>query len=227
MFASATCSGFANACLELRRLRRAADEHQLVRRVARRTRAVAAPCRRSGPDCARAGGSSRPRRRRPRRSTATRARQRAASATTCASAGPRGAGRGPMSAAGTRWLLAGSPMVGVGAVGDDAPVEHLDLAGQPCGELVVVGDHDDRRAGGVQLLEEREDRGAVGWSRGCRSARRRARSRAARRARARSRRADAHRRRASSAGSSRGVRARPASSARAASARRSRAATPA
>ena len=44
-------------------------------------------------------------------------------------------------------------------VGDDAAVEHLDLTGQAGGEVAVVRDHGDRRATGVQLVEQGEDRG--------------------------------------------------------------------
>ena len=40
----------------------------------------------------------------------------------------------------------------------DAPVEHLHLSRQAGGEVVVVGDHEDRRAIGIQLFEEHEER---------------------------------------------------------------------
>ena len=46
---------------------------------------------------------------------------------------------------------------GVGGVGDDAPVEHLDPAGHAGGDALVVGDHHDRGAGRVQFFEQRED----------------------------------------------------------------------
>jgi len=39
-------------------------------------------------------------------------------------------------------------------------VEHLDAAPRPGGDRVVVGDDDDRGPGGVQLLQQGQDRGA-------------------------------------------------------------------
>ena len=58
------------------------------------------------------------------------------------------------------------------------PSSIVDPAGQPGGDVLVVGDHDDRRAVGVELVEQGQD-GRRRWrSRGCRSARRPARSRA-------------------------------------------------
>ena len=47
--------------------------------------------------------------------------------------------------------------VAVGGVGDDAPVEHLDPARHARGDALVVGDHHDRGAGRVQLIEQGED----------------------------------------------------------------------
>src|SRR5216683_2093520 len=47
----------------------------------------------------------------------------------------------------------GAGDIGAGGVDHDAPVEHLDLAGQPSGEAPVVSDHDDGRALGVEFLE--------------------------------------------------------------------------
>src|SRR5258708_6570035 len=38
----------------------------------------------------------------------------------------------------------------LGRVGDDAPVEHLDAAGHPPGDALVVGDDQDRDAAVVQ-----------------------------------------------------------------------------
>ena len=46
----------------------------------------------------------------------------------------------------------------VGGVRDDAPVEHLDPARHARGDALVVGDHHDRGAGRVQLIEQREER---------------------------------------------------------------------
>ena len=43
-------------------------------------------------------------------------------------------------------------------VGDDLAVEDLDLAGHPLGDGAVVGDDDDRRAGLVELVDQRQDR---------------------------------------------------------------------
>ena len=37
------------------------------------------------------------------------------------------------------------------------PVEHLDAARHARGDVLVVGDHHDRGAGRMQLLEQRED----------------------------------------------------------------------
>ena len=99
--------------------------------------------------------------------------------------------------------------VGTAGVGDDAAVEHLDLARQPRGEVAVVGDHDDRRSVGVELPRAARGSRRRWRCRGCRSARRRARSRAGRRAHARSRRADARRPRAASAGTRPDGRDRP------------------
>src|ERR1017187_517699 len=45
-----------------------------------------------------------------------------------------------------------------GRVGDDVPVEHLDLPGHPPGDVLVVGDDDDGDAALVQLVEEGQDR---------------------------------------------------------------------
>ena len=47
-------------------------------------------------------------------------------------------------------------------VGDDVPVKHLDAPPRPGGDRVVVGDDDDRRPGGVQLLQQGQDGGASG-----------------------------------------------------------------
>src|SRR5439155_9653484 len=57
---------------------------------------------------------------------------------------------------------AGSGRVAGGGagVGDDVPVEHLDAPPRPGGDRVVVGDDDDRGPGGVQLLQQGQDRGA-------------------------------------------------------------------
>ena len=51
--------------------------------------------------------------------------------------------------------------MGVG-VSDDVPVEHLDAAPHPGGDRVVVGDHDDRGAPGVEFLQQGQDGGARG-----------------------------------------------------------------
>src|SRR5213080_2248486 len=48
------------------------------------------------------------------------------------------------------------------AVRDDLAVEHAHLTPQTAGQLTVVGDHHDRRAIGVELLEQLEDGGAGG-----------------------------------------------------------------
>ncbi len=45
-------------------------------------------------------------------------------------------------------------------VGDDVPVEHLDAPPHPGGDGVVVGDHDDRGTGGVELFQQGEERRA-------------------------------------------------------------------
>src|SRR5919198_4901491 len=44
------------------------------------------------------------------------------------------------------------------AVGDDAPVADADLARKADGDLALVGDDDDRRALGVQLVDQGHDR---------------------------------------------------------------------
>ena len=44
-----------------------------------------------------------------------------------------------------------------GGVGDDASIEHLDRARHARGDVLVVGDHHDRGAGGVQVVEQVED----------------------------------------------------------------------
>ena len=50
----------------------------------------------------------------------------------------------------------------VAGVGDHLAVQHPDLARQLIGEARVVGDHDDRGAGGVELADELHDRCAGG-----------------------------------------------------------------
>ena len=50
----------------------------------------------------------------------------------------------------------------VRGVGDHLAVQHPDLARQLIGEARVVGDHDDRGAGGVELADELHDRCAGG-----------------------------------------------------------------
>ena len=55
---------------------------------------------------------------------------------------------------------AGAPAGGRGGVGDDAPVEHLDAAPHPGGDRMVVGDHDDRGAAGVELFQQVKQRRA-------------------------------------------------------------------
>ena len=51
---------------------------------------------------------------------------------------------------------------GGAGVGDDPPVQHLDLAAHPGGDGLVVGDHHDRGPGRVQLVQQVEDRRAGG-----------------------------------------------------------------
>ena len=75
---------------------------------------------------------------------------------------PRGGGGhdGP-SWTGGRVARPGRRQDGAG-VGDDVPVEHLDAAPHPGGDRVVVGDDDDRGPGGVELLQQGQDGGAIG-----------------------------------------------------------------
>src|SRR5205085_2243317 len=47
------------------------------------------------------------------------------------------------------------------AVRDDLAVEYAHLTPQTAGQLTVVGDHHDRRAIGVELLEQLEDGGEL------------------------------------------------------------------
>jgi hypothetical protein len=41
-------------------------------------------------------------------------------------------------------------------VGGNVPVEHLDAASHAAGDRVVVGDHDDRGALGVEFFQQRQ-----------------------------------------------------------------------
>ena len=66
----------------------------------------------------------------------------------------------------TRSPFPGSPMTirrrRLARVGDDAAVEHLDLARKPRGQVAVVGDDHDRRSACMERFEQRDDRGAGG-----------------------------------------------------------------
>ena len=135
------------------------------------------------------------------------ARSAGRSRAAAAAAGAGGGGHdGPSVRAAVR-AVAG--LRGGAGVSDDVPVEHLDAAPHPGGDRVVVGDHDDRGPGGVEFLQQGQDRRRRWRSRGCRWARRPAPPAGGPRSPGRSRPAAARPRTAGSAGRRPGARARP------------------
>ena len=139
--------------------------------------------------------------------------QRPPAAGGCAARAARAAARRPGGRAGPAGVARRTSLTPVPArrcvVRDDPAVADLDPAGQPRGDVPVVGDDRDGGALRVQLVQQVQHRLRRWRSRGRRSARRPAAARARRPAPGRSRPAAARRRRAGAAGGRAGAPGRP------------------